>query len=183
MMRSLVVTLAVLVMMAGLTLPTRADTTFVSGTLTGNSVNTPTSNPDVFIDSFTGSGVDSLSGAYTTTSTKDLVFTSLTTFDLLSAPFEDVFSGGTVFGTSSGFGFVTPTGATVSVTFNLITGGTGIFAGDTGETTVTGTGMPTGPTTSSFTGDYTGFVRTMPEPSSLALLLAGIGLLLVVRKF
>jgi hypothetical protein len=175
MIRSLAALLVALVMMGCLALPVQADTVPVSGTLTGTSTLTATSNPAVFDSNFTGSGVDSVSGPYTTTNTGTITFTSPTTFTEIGT-FVDVSAGGTLFGTLSGMGTVTATGSD-NTTLDLITGGTGIFAGDTGEITVTGTGTTTG----AFTGTYTGFITT-PEPSSLALMLAGIGLLPLMRK-
>jgi hypothetical protein len=44
-----------------------------------------------------------------------------------------------------------------------------------------GTCTSTGATTCSFTGNYTGSITT-PEPSILALMLAGIGFLPLIRK-
>ena len=179
MIRSLAAALSALVMMAGLAVSAHADTTPVSGTLTGNTTLTPTSNPAVFDSSFTGSGIDSVFGAFTTTNTGTLTFTSLTTF-ITGGTFMDVLAGGTLFGTFSGMGSTTATGSE-STTVDIFTGGTGAFAGDTGEATVTGTGTPTGTFTSAFSGTYTGFITT-PEPSSLVLILAGIGLLPSMRK-
>ena len=155
--------------------PAQADTTPTSGTLTGNTTLTATSDLFVFDSSFTGSGVDAVSGAFTTTNMGTIIFTSLVTFES-SGTFEDVASGGTLFGIFTGNGFFIGIGSE-TVTVDLITGGTGIFLGDTGEVTVTGTTNAAG----AFTGTYIGFIKT-PEPSSLALMLAGIGLLPLMRK-
>ena len=174
MIRSLAAILFALVMMGGLAVSAQADSVAVSGNVTGTTTLTDTSNPAVFDASFTGSGVDAMSGPFTATNTSMFTFTSLTTFTE-SGTWTDVFAGGTVFGTFSGMGS-TATGGVITL-FNLITGGTGAFAGETGETTVTGTTTSTGV----FSGTYTGFVTT-PEPSSLALMLAGIGLLPLMRK-
>ena len=175
MIRSLAATLFALVMMGGLAVSAQADSTPVSGTLTGNTTLTATANPDVFDSNFTGSGIDTVSGAFTTTNTSTITFTSSSTF-ISSGTFMDLSAGGTLFGTLSGTGNVTATGSDTT-TLDLFTGGTGIFAGATGEVTVTGTSTTTG----AFTGTYTGFVTT-PEPSSLALMLAGIGLLPLMPK-
>lgn len=177
MIRPLAATLFALVLIGGLAVTAQADSIPTSGTLTGTTTLTATSNPAVFDSSFTGSGVDSVSGAFTTTNMGTITFTSLTTF-ISSGTFEDVLAGGTLFGTFSTMGTVTATGSNATA-LDLFTGGTGIFAGDTGEVTVTGTG--TGTTTSAFTGTYAGFITT-PEPSSLALMLAGIGLVPLMRK-
>lgn len=175
MIRSLAATVFALVMMGGFAVSAQADSTPVSGTLTGTSTLTATSNPDVFDSSFTGTGVDSVSGDYTTTNAGTITFTSPTTF-ISSGTFMDFLAGGTTFGTFSGMGTVTATGSDITL-LDLVTGGTGIFAGETGEITVTGTSTTAG----AFTGTYTGFITT-PEPSSLALMLAGIGLLPLMRK-
>jgi len=175
MIRSLAATLFGLFLMGGLAVPAQADTTPTSGTLTGNTTLTATSDLFVFDSSFTGSGVDAVSGAFTTTNMGTIIFTSLVTFES-SGTFEDVASGGTLFGSFTGNGFFIGIGSE-TVTVDLITGGTGIFLGDTGEVTVTGTTNAAG----AFKGTYVGFIKT-PEPSSLALMLAGIGLLPLMRK-
>jgi hypothetical protein len=180
MARSVAAILFALVMMASLAGPVQADSISVSGTVTGNSTLTPTADPAVFDSKFTGSGVDTVSGAFTTTNTGTIKFTSSTTFTS-SGTFVDVFAGGTLFGTFSESGSVTGANTATITIDTVITNGTGIFAGDTGGTTVTGTSTATGATTSSFTGSYTGSITTVPEPSSLALLLAGIGFLPLIR--
>ena len=180
MIRSLAATLFALVMMCGLAVPVQANSTPTSGTVTGNSTLTATADPLVFDTNFTGSGVDMASGNFTATNMGTTKFNSTFTSFTSSGTFIDVFAGGTVFGTFTENGTVT--GATTStITIDSVTtGGTGMFLGDTGESIVMGTN-----TTSSspmFTGTYTGFINTVPEPSSLALMLAGIGLLPLMRK-
>ncbi|HEV8074809.1 MAG TPA: PEP-CTERM sorting domain-containing protein [Candidatus Acidoferrum sp.] len=180
MIRSLAATLFALVMMGGLAVSAQADSIPTSGTITGNSTFTVTANPClcVFDSNFTGSGVDTLSGNFTSTNMGTLIFSSPTMFTS-SGTFIDVFAGGTVFGTFTETG--TATGATTSTSTldTMITGGTGMFAGETGESIVIGTNDTT--KSPMFTGTYTGFITT-PEPSSLALMLAGIGLLPLMRK-
>ena len=80
MFRSLAVTLIALMIMGALAKPVQADTTPVSGTLTGTTTLTATANPAVFDTNFTGSGVDSVSGPFTTTNMGTLTFSSPTTF-------------------------------------------------------------------------------------------------------
>jgi PEP-CTERM motif len=180
MIRSLAAFLIALLMMGALALPAQADTITSSGTLTGTSTITATSNPAVFDSSFTGSGTDSVSGPFTGTNMATLNFTSLTTFTS-SGTFVNVLAGGTLFGTFTGSG--TGSGDTTAITIDsVITGGTGIFAGDRGKSTITGISTTTSPTMSSFTGTYTTSITTVPEPGSVTLLLAGIGFLLVMRK-
>jgi hypothetical protein len=176
-MRSFAVTLAVLLTIGCFALPVQADSTPISGTLIGTNTLTATSNPDVFDTSFTGSGVDTVSGPYTTMNSGILIFTSLTTFTL-SGTFEDVFASGTLFGTFSGNG-VSSLGSSQSTVIDLFTGGTGAFA-DIVSGQVTAIGMT--PAGGMFTGTYSGTIMTAPEPGSLAMLIAGIGILLVMRK-
>jgi hypothetical protein len=85
-------------------------------------------------------------------------------------------------GTFSQSGTVTGTDSSSITLDAVITGGTGIFLGDTGKSTVTGISTQTSPTTASFTGSYITEITTAPEPSSMALLFAGMGFLLVMRK-
>ena len=63
----------------------------------------------------------------------------------------------------------------------FITGGTGLFAGATGNIPFSGSGDFTGPTTNTFTYTNTGVVVLVPEPSRYVLLLslplAGAGFL------
>jgi hypothetical protein len=179
MIRSLAATLFALVMMGGLAVSAQADSIPTSGTVTGNSTLTATASPFVFDTNFTGSGVDTVSGNFTATNIGTTTFNSTFTSFTASGTFIDVFAGGTVFGTFTENGTVTGNTSTINV-HSVTTGGTGMFLGDTGESIVTGTNT----TTSSpmFTGTYTGFINTVPEPSSLALMLAGIGLLPLMRK-
>jgi hypothetical protein len=180
MIRSLVATLIAVVFMGALAMPVQADSTATSGTLTGTTTLTTTGTIGFFESSFSGSGVESVSGIpFTTTNTGTLTFTSPTAFTI-SGTFVDVFSDGTIFGTYTGSGTEIGGGVADVTTDAVITGGTGIFAGDTGESTITSTSTGTG-LTASVSGTFTTFV-TSPEPSSLALLLAGIGLLPVMRK-
>jgi hypothetical protein len=178
MIRSLAATLFALVMMGGLAVSAHANSTPTSGTITGNATLTSTADPLVFDSNFIGSGVDTVSGNFTTTNMGTDTFNPAGTMFTASGTFIDVFAGGTVFGTFTENGTVT--GVTSTVTLDtVITGGTGIFAGDTGESTVMGTNTSTN--TPMFTGKYAGFITT-PEPSSLTLMLAGIGLLPLMPK-
>ena len=120
MLRLLAVILIALMTMGALAMPVQADTTSVSGTLMGTTTLTATANPAVFDSSFTGSGVDSVSGPYTTTNMGTITFSSLTTFTSVGT-FIDVVAGGTLFGTFTGKGTVT--GAdTSSITFEQTVG-------------------------------------------------------------
>ncbi|MFI5458510.1 MAG: PEP-CTERM sorting domain-containing protein [Isosphaerales bacterium] len=91
----------------------------------------------------------------------------------------ETFSDGTLFGTTSGSGTANGKGS-ATVTIDLvITGGTGFFAGYTGEATITATITSTGPTTESVMGSYVGTL-SVPEPSTLALLAPAVAALAVV---
>ena len=169
----------VVLLIVFLAVPVQADSIAISETVTATLTTTATADPAVFLASFAGSGVDSVFGAFTTTNTGTTTFSSPTAFTI-GRTFVDIFAGGTLFGTLTGNG--TETGSTSITTFNdVITGGTGIFAGDTGQITGTSTCTSTSPGTSSCTSTSTGSITT-PEPSSLALMLAGTGILPLIRK-
>jgi|HubBroStandDraft_1064217.scaffolds.fasta_scaffold120517_3 hypothetical protein len=87
-----------------------------------------------------------------------------------------------VVGTFTGSGTEGPGGTFIITLDAVTTGGNGRFAEDTGESTITGKSTPNGAITSSFTGTYCGFINAVPEPSSSALILAGIRLLPLMRK-
>ncbi len=57
----------------------------------------------------------------------------------------------------------------------VFTGGTGLFAGATGQETVTGTIDSTSPTMGAITGSYVGTL-SVPEPGALALLAPAVTL-------
>jgi hypothetical protein len=181
MIRSVAGILIALLMMGALALPAQADTITSSGTVTGISILTGTANPAVFDSNFIGAGLDTVSGYFIAANAGTTTFTSLTMFTA-SGTFTNVFAGGTLFGTFTESGTVTGTNTSTETIHAVITGGTGMFAGDTGVSTNTGKSTATSPTTALFSGSYTSSIRTVPEPSSLALMLAGIGLLPLMRK-
>src|SRR5262249_50736499 len=96
-----------------------------------------------------------------------------------------IFSAGTLFGTSSGRGTVSGLGTATFEVDLVFTGGTGLFTGATGELTITGTIVSTGPTTNHVTASYVGSVAAVPEPSSLTLFAlgaaTGVGVLVRAR--
>jgi hypothetical protein len=142
----------------------------ISGTLSGDSTLMPTGTPGVYVQNFTGDGDDTTYGSFTPTSSSTVDFSHPPAIVISDGMFTEIFSQGTLFGTSSGDGTASGMG-TAAVTLDLvITGGTGLFAGDTGEATANETIMQTSSTTESATGSYSGFLSTVPEPSSLALL-------------
>ena len=166
--------------MGGLALPVHAGP--ISGTLSGDSTLTPAGTPGIFVQTFTGDGDDTIYGSFTAQSGSTIDFSDPPHILISSGSFTEVFSQGTLFGTSSGSGAASGNG-TATVTIDLvITGGTGLFAGDTGEITATETITRTSSTTESLTGSYTGSLATIPEPGSLALLVPAAVVLFLRRR-
>ena len=174
-------TLVAVVIMVGLVFPVQGE--LISGTLSGDSTLTPTSTPGVYVQNFTGDGDDTTYGSFTPQSQSTIDFSKPPNITILDGSLSLTFSQGTWFGTTSGSGTASGQGtATFTVDF-VITGGTGLFAGATGEATITGTITSTGPTTESISGSYVGSLALVPEPSSLALLApaVAVGAVVVVR--
>ncbi len=154
-------------------LPAFAGTIPISGTLEGDSTLTPTGTPGIFVQNFTGDGMDTTFGSFTPSSMSTIDFSNPPNIVLTDATFTETFANGTLFGTSSGNGKGKGNGnGTATFTVNLlITGGTGYFAGDTGEVTLTGTIARTGATSASVSnGSYSGSLTTTPEPSAAVLM-------------
>jgi hypothetical protein len=161
-------TLTALVIMGGLAVPVQGES--ITGSLSGDSILTATNTPGIYTQNFTGEGDDTTFGAFTSQSQSTIDFSKPPAITLSDGSLTETFSNGTLFGTSSGSGTANGMGtATVTIDF-VITGGTGFFAGATGEVTITGTITTTGPTTESFSGSYVGTLSTVPEPNSLTLL-------------
>jgi hypothetical protein len=146
----------------------------ISGTISGDSSLTPAGPAGVFVQSFKGNGDDTIMGAFTSISQSLIDFSKPPAIVISNGAFFETFSGGALFGTSSGSGTANGNG-TASVTIDFIfTGGTGLFAGATGEATVTGTITSTSSTTESITGSYVGTLSVVPEPTTLALFVPAI---------
>jgi hypothetical protein len=176
---SRLITTACFLALAGVAVPLQAGT--ISGSFDGVSTITPTGTPGVFTQSFSGDGTDDTYGAFTASTTSVVDFSSPPKIIFSDGKFMQIFPDGSFFGTSSGMGTASGSGtASFTVEF-VITGGSGIFAEDVGKATVTGTITSTGPTSESITASYVGTITTVPEPSTLFLLAAGITGL-VVRK-
>lgn len=158
-----------LVIMGGLAVPARG-AIMISGTFDGDSTLTPTGTPGVYMQNFTGDGDDTTFGAFKPTSTSTIDFSNPPTILISDGMLAETFSQGTLFGTDSGSGTGNGKGsAAVTIDF-VITGGTGLFAGATGEATITATITQTSATTESISnGSYTGSLTTVPEPSTLVL--------------
>jgi len=181
MCRPITATLVAVVIMVGLVFPVQGGS--ISGMLSGDSTLTPTSTPGVYVQNFTGDGDDTTYGSFTPVSQSIIDFSNTPNITISEGMLSLTFAQGTLLGTTSGDGKASGLGtATFSVDF-VITGGTGLFAGSTGEATITGTITSTGPTTESIAGSYVGSLSLVPEPSSLALLASAVavGAVVVVR--
>jgi len=180
MRRSITAPLVVLVALGGLVVPAHAGS--IAGTLSGDATLTPTGTPGVFTQNFTGEGDDSnpLLGSFTVQATSFIDFSNLPNIIIRSGTVSETFSQGTLFGTSTGSGTASGMG-TAAVTLDfVITGGSGFFAGATGEVTVMATITSTSATTESVTGSYAGSLSSVPEPSTLALLASSVAVGAVV---
>jgi hypothetical protein len=164
-----------LIVIASIAIPLHAGA--ISGTLSGDSTLTTTGSPGVFVQNFIGDGDDATFGSFTAASQSNIDFSKPPQIAISGGSLTETFSNGTLFGTSSGDGTASGQGtATVTVDF-AITGGTGFFAGASGEVTASESITSTSPTTESITGSYTGSLTLAPEPGSLTLLAAGLGFL------
>jgi hypothetical protein len=183
MSRPSAVTLIAVVMMGGFALPVRGGV--ISGTLSGDSTLTPTGTPGVFVQNFTGDGDDATFGSFTPQSLSTIDFSHPPDILISNGNLTETFTQGTLLGTTSGSGTASGHGtATFSIDV-VFTGGTGLFAGATGEATITGTITSTSPTTESITGSYAGSLSTaVPEPSTLTLLapVAAVAAVVVVLR-
>jgi hypothetical protein len=180
---SMVPVVMALVVMAGFALPVQASTISISGTLTGDSTLTPTGTPGIFAQNFSGDGDDATFGSFTALSQSNVDFSHPPSIVVSDGSFTETFAKGTLFGTSSGDGTADGKGG-ATVTLDLVfTGGTGIFAGITGEGTATETITRTGATTESVSGTYSATLTTTPLPSTWVMLLGGLlGLGIVARS-
>ena len=145
----------------------------IEGSFDGNATLTPTTTPGVFIQNFTGDGTDTRLGAFDLTSMSTVDFSNPPHIVITDSMLTETFSDGSLFGIGSGTGTGNGQGmATFMIDF-VITGGTGIFAGDHGSVMAMGTITQTGPLTEAVSNaTYTGNLVT-PEPSSLGLLFLG----------
>jgi hypothetical protein len=178
MTRSVAPTLIAMVVIAGFAVPGHASTINISGTFSGDSTLTPNGTPGVFVQNLTGDGDDTIYGSFTPTSRSTVDFSTPPNITISAGSFTETFAKGTLFGTSTGSGTASGRGtATFTLDF-VFTGGTGQFAGDTGEATVTGTITSTSATTESITGTYTGtLTAATPLPAALPLFATGLGTL------
>jgi hypothetical protein len=178
MRRPITAPLVALVALGGLVAPVQGGS--ISGTYSGVATLTPTT-PGFFVQNFTGHGDDTTFGSFVVKSSATVDFSKQPDITLSDGKFSEIFSQGTLFGICSGSGTASGHGTATFTVDYIFTGGTGLFAGDTGEATITATVTSTGSTTESATGSYAGSL--VPEPSSLALLASAVavGAVVVVR--
>jgi hypothetical protein len=153
---------------------TSAKAAAISGSFDGVSTITPTGTPGVFTQSFSGDGDDTTYGSFTPTSTSTVDFSNPPNIVITNGMISLAFSNGTLVGTSSGTGKGNGQGVATFTADFVITGGTGIFANDIGNVMVTGTITTTSPTTEAIDASYTGSLTTVPEPSTVLLMAAGM---------
>lgn len=157
----------------------RAQVVHFSGTRSAENIPIPAPNlarcggpPNSLISGLFGVGTSNL-GAFTTIESNCLnpitgsLFNGLFTFQ-----FTD---GSTFFGTASGIVALPPVdGSTTNSFLYIITGGTDLFTGASGQLEVDGIVRfnPDGTTSNTFT--YVGAISTVPEPSTVLLVGAGL---------
>ena len=177
MRRSVAPALIALMVLVSFATSSQANTINISGTFDGDSTLTPTATPGVYAQSFSGDGEDTTYGSFIPTSQSTVDFSNPPAIIISDGMFLETFSQGTLFGDSSGSGTANGHGtATVTLDF-IFKGGTGLFAGDTGEVTVTETITRTNATTVSISnGSYAGTLITpTPLPAALPLFATGLG--------
>jgi len=148
--------------------PVRAS--IISGTLNGASTLIATGNPGIYTQDFSGDGDDFTYGSFTPMGISIIDDSNPSAFTITHGGFLEAFSEGTLFGTDTRSETARgPGGETVTIDF-VITGGTGLFAGATGEFDATVNVTAISPTTDSESGTYIGTLTlATPEPGSLIL--------------
>jgi hypothetical protein len=166
----------------------RAQVVPFTGTRTAENIPVPTpdvgrcgATPNTLISGIVGTGTSNL-GAFTTVESNCL---NPVTGSLFNGLFNFAFGGGnTLFGTATGTVALPPVNGTTTNVFEyLITGGTGLYAGATGRLQVNGVVRfnPDGTTGNTFT--YNGSFSTVPEPSAVLVLGAGlVGVAALARR-
>jgi hypothetical protein len=164
--------------------PAQAD--LISGNFGGASALSSTGTPGEFEQKFVGVGEDDVLGLFAIESESLVDFSDPPNLFIHDGMVTLFFANGSLFGTSSGMGVGSGMGTAVFELDLIFTGGTGIFAGATGEVSIMGTIVRTSPTTESIAASYAGRLNLVPEPSSLSLLglgaAAGAGVLVRTRR-
>ncbi len=171
-------TLTLVVLCLGAAAVTRADTIAFTGSRT--TVNNPPpslndarcgSVPNLLITPNTGTGTSNL-GAFTT---QERFCVNPLTMMVSSGDFRfDFANGSTLLGTIGGSVQPTVNGIQpVSFIFN-VTGGSGLFAGATGSLMANGQVMFLAGGLSNTTLNFTGTITTVPEPTTMLLLVTGL---------
>lgn len=167
-----------LLLLVTLVVPVQASE--LSGNFDGTGTLIPAGMPGIFTQSFTGDGDDIRFGAFTISSQSTVDFSSPPNIVITNGMISLAFANGMLFGTSSGSGTGNGQGKATFTANLLITGGTGIFNGASGEAALKGTITQLTPTTEAVSATYLGRVSAVPEPSTLALI--ATGLIGIVRR-
>jgi hypothetical protein len=131
----------------------------------------------VFIQNFMGDGTDTTYGAFDVTSTSTVDFSSPPTITIINEMLQEVFAAGSLFGTGSGSGMATATEPPRSRPTSSLPVGQGYLNVSHGTATIMGTITQTGPLTEVISNaSYTGTLTSVPEPSSIGLLVLGTSL-------
>jgi hypothetical protein len=162
--------LGAMVLLAAVVIPLHASQ--LSGNYDGVGTLTPTGMPGIFIQSLTGQGLDSFFGAFTIGGQSTVDFSNPPQIVVTSGMVTLTFSNGVLFGNTSGEATSNGQGTATFEGDYSLTGGTGPFAGATGDIAVNGTITRTSPTTEDISASYHGTIT--PEPSSLLLLATGL---------
>ncbi len=160
----------------------RLQASSISGALTGTSTLTATNSAGVYTQNFSGDGEDQTYGSFTPTGTATIDFSNPPNIIVSDGTFLETFSQGTLFGTDAGTGTASGQGSATLSLIYMITGGTGIFAGATGEAVASIVVTAAGVTTESESGTYAGNLSSTPEPGSLVLLTSATVLAFCLRR-
>ena len=147
----------------------------LAGSFGGNATLTPTGSPGIFMQNLSFGGTDENFGAFAGSSQSTVDFSQPPQISVSNGMLSQSFAQlGSLFGTTTGSGIADGHGGATFTADFVITGGTGIFTNAVGEATVTGTITRTSPTTDTVDASYRGSFTVVPEPSTVALLVAGI---------
>jgi len=146
----------------------------LSGSFDGTGTLTPTGTAGIFTQTFTGDGGDNNFGAFDIVGQSTVDFTNPPNLVITNGVVTLSFAGGTLFGTTSGMGKGNGQGMATFDAEMVITGGTGLFSGASGEATLKGTITQLTQNTEAIDATYSGKFSTVPEPATLALVATGL---------